>query len=125
MRVESANAYVANQHLGCLHDCIFPICDNCGQTTHIDDDNVTTVCEAAANAPPPATGDRSPRQVRGLQLDCLDASSALSAARPFIIRFQLQRALVGEDGFGLATVGGQRLRHSCRKGWRRRDGAKG
>ena len=24
MRVESANAYVANQHPGCLHDCIFP-----------------------------------------------------------------------------------------------------
>src|SRR6187402_3734941 len=30
-RVESANAYIANQHPGCLHDCIFLICDNCGQ----------------------------------------------------------------------------------------------
>jgi Fur family zinc uptake transcriptional regulator len=37
-RVESANAYVANEHPGCLHDCIFLICDNCGQTTHLDDD---------------------------------------------------------------------------------------
>jgi len=37
-RVESANAYVANQHPGCLHDCIFLICDNCGQAVHIDDD---------------------------------------------------------------------------------------
>ena len=27
-RVESANAYVANAHPGCLHDCIFLICDN-------------------------------------------------------------------------------------------------
>ena len=26
-RVESANAYVANAHPGCLHDCIFLICD--------------------------------------------------------------------------------------------------
>ena len=51
MRVESANAYVANQHPGCLHDCIFLICDNCGQTTHIDDDSLSTgVREAAANA---------------------------------------------------------------------------
>lgn len=40
-RVESANAYVANAHPGCLHDCIFLVCDSCGQTTHIDDDRVT------------------------------------------------------------------------------------
>jgi Fur family zinc uptake transcriptional regulator len=26
-RVESANAYVANDHPDCLHDCIFLICD--------------------------------------------------------------------------------------------------
>ena len=51
MRVESANAYVANQHPGCLHDCIFLICDDCGQTTHIDDDRLSTgVREAAASA---------------------------------------------------------------------------
>ena len=37
-RVESANAYVANRHPDCLHDCIFLICDTCGQATHIDDD---------------------------------------------------------------------------------------
>src|SRR3954465_6612673 len=41
-RVESANAYVANQHPGCLHDCIFLICDSCGQAVHIDDDALTT-----------------------------------------------------------------------------------
>ena len=51
MRVESANAYVANQHPGCLHDCIFLICDACGQTTHIDDDSLSTgVREAAAKS---------------------------------------------------------------------------
>ena len=51
MRVESANAYVANQHPGCLHDCIFLICDACGQTTHIDDDKLSIgVREAAASA---------------------------------------------------------------------------
>jgi Fur family transcriptional regulator, zinc uptake regulator len=48
MRVESANAYVANAHPDCLHDCIFLVCDTCGQTTHIDDDNLTGGVRAAA-----------------------------------------------------------------------------
>jgi Fur family zinc uptake transcriptional regulator len=47
-RVESANAYVANQHPGCLHDCIFLICDNCGQATHIDDDRLSSGVREAA-----------------------------------------------------------------------------
>jgi Fur family zinc uptake transcriptional regulator len=47
-RVESANAYIANDHPGCLHDCIFLICDNCGQTTHIDDDSLSGGVRAAA-----------------------------------------------------------------------------
>jgi len=50
-RVESANAYVANAHPNCLHDCIFLICDTCGQATHIDDDKLSGgVREAAASA---------------------------------------------------------------------------
>ncbi len=50
-RVESANAYVANAHPGCLHDCIFLICDTCGQATHIDDDRLSgEVRDAAASA---------------------------------------------------------------------------
>ncbi|HKX22064.1 MAG TPA: transcriptional repressor [Rhizorhapis sp.] len=38
MRVESANAYIANAHPGCVHDCIFLVCGKCGEATHIDDD---------------------------------------------------------------------------------------
>ncbi len=38
MRVESANAYLANSHPGCEHDCMFLVCDTCGEATHIDDD---------------------------------------------------------------------------------------
>jgi len=69
MRVESANAYVANQHPGCLHDCIFLICDNCGQTTHIDDDSVTGgVREAAAKSGFAAS--RPVIEVRGKCGDC-------------------------------------------------------
>ncbi len=40
-RVESANAYIANAHPGCLHDCIFLVCKSCGEATHIDDDSLT------------------------------------------------------------------------------------
>ena len=50
-RVESANAYVANSHPGCRHDCIFLICDSCGQAVHIDDDRLTgALIEAARKA---------------------------------------------------------------------------
>ena len=68
-RVESANAYVANQHPGCLHDCIFLICDTCGQAVHIDDDKLTSgVREAAKSA-----GFSAPRpviEVRGTCGEC-------------------------------------------------------
>lgn len=70
-RVESANAYVANQHPACLHDCIFLICDSCGQAVHIDDDSLTKgVREAAKDA-----GFSAPRpviEVRGTCGDCGD-----------------------------------------------------
>lgn len=49
-KVESANAYVANAHPDCLHDCIFLVCDSCGQTTHLDDDRVTGGVRHAAEA---------------------------------------------------------------------------
>ena len=46
-RVESANAYLANTHPGCRHDCIFLICDDCGQATHFDNDNITNALKTA------------------------------------------------------------------------------
>ena len=48
-RVESANAYVANSHPGCQHDCIFLICDSCGQAVHLDDDRLTGALVTAAH----------------------------------------------------------------------------
>ena len=68
-RVESANAYIANQHPECLHDCIFLICDNCGQAVHIDDDKLTSGIRAAAKD----AGFTAPRpviEVRGTCGDC-------------------------------------------------------
>lgn len=68
-RVESANAYVANAHPDCLHDCIFLVCDSCGQTTHIDNDSVTRSVRGAAE-----TAGFSPVrpviEVRGRCADC-------------------------------------------------------
>jgi Fur family zinc uptake transcriptional regulator len=68
-RVESANAYVANDHPDCLHDCIFLICDNCGQAKHIDDDRITGGVRAAAEAAG-FTADRPVIEVRGRCGDC-------------------------------------------------------
>lgn len=68
-RVESANAYLANAHPGCLHDCIFLICDSCGTATHIDNDSLTGSVRKAAEA----TGFNVARpvvEVRGKCADC-------------------------------------------------------
>ena len=68
-RVESANAYVANAHPNCLHDCIFLICDTCGQTVHIDDDSLSSGVRDAAKS----AGFSAPRpviEVRGTCGDC-------------------------------------------------------
>ena len=68
-RVESANAYIANDHPGCLHDCIFLICDQCGQTQHIDDDKLSGGVRAAATQAGFAP-DRPVIEVRGTCEDC-------------------------------------------------------
>ena len=48
LRVESANAFLANTHPGCAHDCIFLVCDECGEATHVDDDAVSARVRALA-----------------------------------------------------------------------------
>lgn len=70
-RVESANAYVANTHPGCLHDCIFLVCDSCGTTQHLDDDAITREVRSVASG----TGfvpKRPVIEVRGLCGTCED-----------------------------------------------------
>ncbi|WCT77486.1 Fur family transcriptional regulator [Novosphingobium humi] len=70
-RVESANAYIANPHPGCRHDCIFLICDGCGKAVHIDDDRLTgALIEAARGA-----GFADVRPVVELRGMCGDCSS--------------------------------------------------
>ncbi|MBA3896293.1 MAG: transcriptional repressor [Sphingomonadaceae bacterium] len=68
-KVESANAYVANAHPDCIHDCIFMICDSCGQTTHIDDDAIAGKVRSAAKGTG-FTPQRPVIEVRGTCADC-------------------------------------------------------
>ncbi|HEU0097292.1 MAG TPA: Fur family transcriptional regulator [Allosphingosinicella sp.] len=70
-RVESANAYIANDHPDCLHDCIFLICDTCGNTTHLDDDKLSGGVRAAAREAG-FTPERPVIEVRGTCPDCKD-----------------------------------------------------
>jgi Fur family zinc uptake transcriptional regulator len=68
-RVESANAYIVNDHPGCLHDCIFLICDSCGQTMHIDNDSLANAVRDTAKKAGFAP-ERPIIEVRGHCGDC-------------------------------------------------------
>lgn len=68
-RVESSNAYLANPHPGCEHDCIFLICDSCGGTVHVDDDTLSG--HVRAEATKAGFADLRPViEVRGICADC-------------------------------------------------------
>ncbi|RDC61238.1 hypothetical protein HME9302_02458 [Alteripontixanthobacter maritimus] len=69
MRVESANAYLANTHPGCAHDCIFMVCDECGEATHVDDDAVSQRIRGVA-AESNFTARRPIIEIRGLCSAC-------------------------------------------------------
>lgn len=68
-RIESANAYLVNRHPGCRHDCIFLICDDCGQADHFDDDRITGALRAAGEQAG-FTEVRPVVELRGLCRDC-------------------------------------------------------
>ena len=68
-RIESANAYLVNSHPGCQHDCIFLICDDCGQASHLDDDKMTgALREAGGKAG--YSNVRPVVELRGLCSEC-------------------------------------------------------
>ena len=69
MRVESANAFLANTHPGCQHDCIFLVCDECGQATHIDSEAVSKTVRGIA-AEEDFAARRPVIEVRGLCSAC-------------------------------------------------------
>lgn len=65
-RVESRNAYIANTHPACAHDCIFLICETCGQIDHLDDDRLASAMRGRAIA----TGFQPSRPVVELLGQC-------------------------------------------------------
>jgi Fur family zinc uptake transcriptional regulator len=68
-RVESVNGYVANAHPDCRHDCIFLVCDGCGNAIHVDDDKITGNVRTAAGKLG-FTAIRPVIEVRGRCADC-------------------------------------------------------
>lgn len=74
-RVESSNAYIANAHPDCLHDCIFLVCDGCGQIVHLDDDRLTKGVRGAAEAAGFAP-ERPVIEVRGKCAACVALAKA-------------------------------------------------
>lgn len=73
-KVESANAYIANAHPDCVHDCIFLVCDDCGRTTHVDNDVVTAGVRATASKAN-FVAQRPVIEVRGLCETCVTSTS--------------------------------------------------
>lgn len=69
MRVESANAFLANTHPGCAHDCIFLVCDECGEAAHVDDEGVSRSVRAIA-ADRGFKAQRPVLEIRGLCKTC-------------------------------------------------------
>ena len=68
-RIESANAYLVNSHPGCRHDCIFLICDDCGQADHFDDERITGALREAGEKAG-FSGVRPVVELRGLCAEC-------------------------------------------------------
>lgn len=75
-RIESANAYIANPHPGCRHDCIFLVCDGCGQALHVDDDAVAARVRDAAET----KGFRPERPVIEVHGHCADCAGKATPA---------------------------------------------
>ena len=69
MRVESSNAYLANSHPGCEHDCVFLVCEECGEAKHVDDDAVSRSVRALADARN-FKPERPVLEIRGLCSSC-------------------------------------------------------
>lgn len=78
-RVESANAYIANAHPGCMHDCIFLVCSRCGAVVHLDDDGLTAGIRARAQQEGFVT-DRPVIELHGLCAPCAEAAASDAAA---------------------------------------------
>ena len=69
VRIESSIAYIVNPHPGSHHDCIFLVCDECGDATHVDDDEVSRTVRALAGREE-FRAERPVLEIRGLCRHC-------------------------------------------------------
>ena len=69
LRVESSTAFLANPHPGCEHDCLLLVCDECGEATHVADDDIRPSVRALAAAKN-FRADRPVLEVRGVCRQC-------------------------------------------------------
>ena len=69
IKIESSNAYLANAHPGESHDCIYLVCDECGEAAHVDDKTISEKLRtlAASNA---FQAQRPVLEIRGLCGHC-------------------------------------------------------
>jgi len=69
VKIESANAFIANAHPGEAHDCVFLVCDTCGDASHIDSEEVGSKLRAIASAQK-FRAERPVLEIRGTCSDC-------------------------------------------------------
>ena len=70
-RVETQNAYIANTHPECMHDCIFLVCTDCGSVTHLDDDALAADMRGRAAR----TGFKPEKPVMEVRGHCADCAA--------------------------------------------------
>ena len=69
LRVESANAYLASTHPGDNHDCIFLVCEDCGDAAHVDDNEASRAVRALIGRRQ-FQADKPVLEIRGLCRQC-------------------------------------------------------
>ena len=69
VRIESSNAYLVNSHPGCNHDCIFLVCEECGDAAHVDDNEVSRAVRALIGRRQ-FQADKPVLEIRGLCRQC-------------------------------------------------------
>lgn len=69
VKIESANAFIANAHPGEVHDCVFLVCDACGNASHVDSEDIGQALRTIAQAQE-FLAERPVLEIRGVCSDC-------------------------------------------------------
>lgn len=69
VKIESANAFLANAHPGEEHDCVFLVCDTCGGASHVDSAEVGQSLRNIADSQK-FRAERPVLEIRGKCSDC-------------------------------------------------------